>query len=818
MKDRAPSSSKRAEGPAAALRRGLACLSCRKRKLKCDSVRPVCSNCTARKRESECEYDDTKKKSRVQTLKEKKELLQSQVQKLLQALELQQPALNLTSGGAILGFGSMPSISGASSSTSSGSPHSSVIDLGRSQFSSSAPTPPLPLPSGGAWPRSTATGASSGIIGPFNHVQPPVYGPGAPQGAHLFPYPSHAYPAAPSFSHQPGPQSPPNEVLGKLIESFLSHQRQCCFSDPQGRFSSNPGGARYPSLQPGIGSQNAWTPPDAHPALLSAVYLLGCHFLLVSDSSTTDSLQPFGLVYPISLPPPPATNYAQLKDTLLQKARKEIISAAGKPSPPVDVVQACCLFAQYYYFNGDRIQGYRHAFAAARLAMRMGLHQTSLPNKVNFMGSSNAIAGTSAFGNLGGTSAAGASTSAFEDLGAYLETYFPQTSAPVDQSVLGAADLMMPTVEVNAMGAYTPMVDYQAHALQQDVDMEKANAIAVFWQIFTVDRMWSAAHGLVAAMPDENSVEGRVLTPFLVKGEDGGCRWAAYDEYIGGQSPASFLDFMTVASGPLLPMPTWSMFKAMAVALFDRASRIHREQPIKFAFILRLPTDKGTASLGPIDKIDLTNLQAVDKMLQRLVSILPKFEGTVPAWGFSSAPFDDVMDAFAAHTILHASAVQFYGNPGVGQVGLGGGGGVYGPYAEARAVKGMVDLIDRLQETDYAFLDASVVVCWNKVGRILLRRVKDQKASGGIIGSGNSQVVYVGDLRVQDVVGRLKDALQKAGAHLPFAAELGRTMSAEFDRQFGYEYAASAPHAMPAPIPAAIPAPLVSFDPFAYPW
>ncbi|KAF6758215.1 hypothetical protein DFP72DRAFT_808130 [Ephemerocybe angulata] len=646
MKDRAPSSSKRAEGPAAALRRGLACLSCRKRKLKCDSVRPVCSNCTARKRESECEYDDTKKKSRVQTLKEKKELLQSQVQKLLQALELQQPALNLTSGGAILGFGSMPSISGASSSTSSGSPHSSVIDLGRSQFSSSAPTPPLPLPSGGAWPRSTATGAGSGIIGPFNHVQPPVYGPEAPQGAHLFPYPSHANTAAPSFSHQPGPQSPPNEVLRKLIESFLCHQRQCCFSDPQGRFSSNPGGAStvYPSLQPGIGSQNAWTPPDAHPALLSAVYLLGCHFFLVSDSSTTDSLQPFGL----------------LKDTLLQKARKEIISAAGKASPPVDVVQACCLFAQYYYFNGDRIQGYRHAFAAARLAMRTGLHHTSLPNKVNFVGSS---------------------------------------------------------------------------TLQQDVDMEKANAIAVFWQIFTVDRMWSAAHGLVAAMPDENSVEGRVLTPFL---------------YIGGQSPASFLDFMTVASGPLLPMPTWSMFKAMAVALFDRASRIH-------------------PSLGPIDKIDLTNLQAVDKMLQRLVSILPKFEGTVPAWGFSSTPFGDVMDAFAAHTILHASAVQFYGNPGVGQVGLGGGGGVYGPYAEARAVKGMVDLIDHLQETDYAFLDASVVVCWNKVGRILLRRVKDQKASGGIIGSGNSQVVYMGDLRVQDVVGRLKGALQKAWAHLPFA-------------------------------------------------
>jgi hypothetical protein len=43
---------------------------------------------------------------------------------------------------------------------------------------------------------------------------------------------------------------------------------------------------------------------------------------------------------------------------------------------------------------------------------------------------------------------------------------------------------------------------------------ERENEIAVFWQVFTVDRMWSAAYGLVAALPDESSPSRRITTPF----------------------------------------------------------------------------------------------------------------------------------------------------------------------------------------------------------------------------------------------------------------------------------------------------------------
>ncbi|KAG8728277.1 hypothetical protein FRC12_021872, partial [Ceratobasidium sp. 428] len=53
------------------LQRGSACLSCRKRKLKCDAVRPACRKCVTAGRPDECVYDDGKQKTRTQLLQEK---------------------------------------------------------------------------------------------------------------------------------------------------------------------------------------------------------------------------------------------------------------------------------------------------------------------------------------------------------------------------------------------------------------------------------------------------------------------------------------------------------------------------------------------------------------------------------------------------------------------------------------------------------------------------------------------------------------------------------------------------------------------------
>lgn len=64
------------------LQRGSACLSCRKRKMKCDGSRPVCQQCSRANRAADCEYDDGKTKTRTQILQEKIQRLESRIHEL----------------------------------------------------------------------------------------------------------------------------------------------------------------------------------------------------------------------------------------------------------------------------------------------------------------------------------------------------------------------------------------------------------------------------------------------------------------------------------------------------------------------------------------------------------------------------------------------------------------------------------------------------------------------------------------------------------------------------------------------------------------
>lgn len=64
------------------LQRGSACLSCRKRKMKCDGQRPICGGCTRANRSADCEYDDGKTKTRTQLLQEKIHRLEFRLQQL----------------------------------------------------------------------------------------------------------------------------------------------------------------------------------------------------------------------------------------------------------------------------------------------------------------------------------------------------------------------------------------------------------------------------------------------------------------------------------------------------------------------------------------------------------------------------------------------------------------------------------------------------------------------------------------------------------------------------------------------------------------
>lgn len=92
-----------------------------------------------------------------------------------------------------------------------------------------------------------------------------------------------------------------------------------------------------------------------HPALLQAINLMGCYF------SRDPQLR-------------------RMETDLLKQSLHEISVSLRDCRHLCDVVQASSLLALYCYFNGRFVEGYRHAFVAARLAVALNLHQIPYPD------------------------------------------------------------------------------------------------------------------------------------------------------------------------------------------------------------------------------------------------------------------------------------------------------------------------------------------------------------------------------------------------------------------------------------------------------
>ncbi|KAL0947589.1 hypothetical protein HGRIS_013678 [Hohenbuehelia grisea] len=144
-------------------------------------------------------------------------------------------------------------------------------------------------------------------------------------------------------------QSLSPELKRTLLASFAAHRHQCWFDSDVSRFEAiidNPGHPQQSSEIP-------------HPALTTAVYLLGCAFASASSFDKED---------PLSVPP-------SLEGALLTRAQREVHAALAGADRLVDVVRASALVAAYLYARGRTLEGYTHAFAGARLAAALGLHR-----------------------------------------------------------------------------------------------------------------------------------------------------------------------------------------------------------------------------------------------------------------------------------------------------------------------------------------------------------------------------------------------------------------------------------------------------------
>ncbi|PBK65176.1 hypothetical protein ARMSODRAFT_1087579 [Armillaria solidipes] len=203
------------------LRRGTACLACRKRKSRCDGTHPVCQQCIKTNREDECQYADLKRKRQ---LRENAAVLGQRLFELETTSTfpsfLMEPQPVETS--TLTSIFTTPSASSSSSSLSE-SPSSSAVEfLSYDEMSTAA-------------------------LDVLNSSSPRTM-PCLPE--------DYIFSGVPcSYSWNTG-DSLPQQVKMMLIEAFLSHRHQCYFEGC------------------GIGL----TESERHPAFMNTVYFLGCYY------------------------------------------------------------------------------------------------------------------------------------------------------------------------------------------------------------------------------------------------------------------------------------------------------------------------------------------------------------------------------------------------------------------------------------------------------------------------------------------------------------------------------------------------------------
>ena len=142
----------------------------------------------------------------------------------------------------------------------------------------------------------------------------------------------------------------------------------------------------------------------------------------------------------------------ELEPHFLKRSLRGISEALQHSDRIVHVLQASCLLAVYFFWHGRTLEGYYHSSIAARLAVGLGLHQISSKENFRFQ----------------------MQRASYQDAPAPLKASVP-LSPPLDE-------------------------------------VEYAERIAAFWQIFAVDRAWAVATGLPTALPDDDHPRSRITT------------------------------------------------------------------------------------------------------------------------------------------------------------------------------------------------------------------------------------------------------------------------------------------------------------------
>ncbi|KAG6819689.1 hypothetical protein H0H93_009601 [Arthromyces matolae] len=239
-------------------------------------------------------------------------------------------------------------------------------------------------------------------------------------------------------------------------------------------------------------------------------------------------------------------------------------------------------------------------------------------------------------------------------------------------------------------------------------ETELQDRVFAFWQIFMIDRCWSVANGLPLALPDKESPQSRILTPW--PSFSGSGEWN-----VNGFEQQPLLAFFEGAEHPL--DESIATMKAKAAALYELTSRSKNVN------------------------------DANDWGYHYAQAALQRFSSTIH-------PIQFDLDSFVIQVMIYASFINLR---------------CHLPFDEQalKAANSIVQLIcHSMSDHDWQYLDPIVSACWLSAAELFIFAIANSKLE---IFSGDLTNAVGGYQRNLDV---LVQALNKFGAYSPLSSDL----------------------------------------------
>ncbi|PPQ73605.1 hypothetical protein CVT24_008063 [Panaeolus cyanescens] len=247
---------------------------------------------------------------------------------------------------------------------------------------------------------------------------------------------------------------------------------------------------------------------------------------------------------------------------------------------------------------------------------------------------------------------------------------------------------------------------------------------AVFWQIFMVDKFWSAYGNCNDASPVFDLLGRHITTPLPTM------------EHVQLELTASNCPIHKLFDSESFHGSYWSTtaFKIMASCIFDRAIRM--------------------SDFDAQDGSTWVYHHSAEVALERISSMVQPFVGR--QHDHPDQPHFDT-DLYLVHNLILSSTIHLHLD------------NVMNPQV-SWAAKRLVELVNQLTDQDYQYLDPTLAVCWSSIIKAF-RRVIANASSSDNSGSGSPASLYaVAFLR--HCTQTLLSALHTMGGHISLADHL----------------------------------------------